>query len=60
MPKDVGEMNQHLYIFVNGSGDEKHEDEINELARQGYTVANILPNPRAAGDSFSFVVLMRR
>jgi hypothetical protein len=60
MPKDIDEMNQHLYIFVNGSADANHEHEINELAKKGYTVANILANPRAAVDSFSLVVLMRR
>ena len=60
MPKDIDEMNQHLYIFVNGSADEKHEQEINDLAKKGYTVANVLANPRAGNESFSLIVLMRR
>jgi hypothetical protein len=60
MPKDIDEMNQHLYIFVNGNADAKHEEEINELAKKGYTVANILANPRVGADSFGLIVVMRR
>jgi hypothetical protein len=60
MSTEIDDKNQPRYIFVNGSGDAKHEVEINEQAKKGYTVADILANPRVGVDSFSLMVLMRR
>jgi hypothetical protein len=60
MTKDLDDAGLSRYIFVNGSGDAKHENEINEQANKGYTVASVLANPRAGVDSFSLIVLMRR
>ncbi len=60
MSRDIDELNQTRYIFVNGSGDAKHEAQINELANKGYTVANVSVNPRSGADAFSLIVLMRR
>jgi hypothetical protein len=60
MSRDIDELNQTRYIFVNGSGDAKHESEINLLANKGYTVSSVSVNPRAGADSFSLIVLMRR
>jgi hypothetical protein len=60
MSKDIDELNQTRYIFVNGSGDAKHETQINELANRGYTVSSVNVNPRAGVDTFSLIVLMRR
>jgi hypothetical protein len=60
MPKDIDEMNLRQYAFVNGNGDSKHENEINEFDLKGYRVVNVCANPRAIVDSINLLVLMHR
>ncbi len=48
------------YLFVNGSGDQRHEDQINELASMRYEVLSVVANPKVALDGMTLLVLMHR
>ena len=53
-------MNEPLYKFVNGNGDSSHQHQINEVAKQGFEVSQVVFDPDGRGDNKRLVVLMHK